>query len=58
MKGRKKMSDQNTIDDKILKSMLVRIIGLEKKNLRTNEFTDSEMKNKIKDIIEEELKCK
>lgn len=52
------MSDQNTIDDKILKSMLVRIIGLEKKNLRTNEFTDSEMKNKIKDIIEEELKCK
>lgn len=45
------------IDQSKLNLMLMRIIGLEKKNLRTKELTDSSMKEELRHIIEEELKC-
>lgn len=44
------------IDEKKLKRMLILIMGLERNNSRTKQFTRPEMVEKIQGIIEGEVK--
>lgn len=45
------------IDEKKVERMLRKIIIMEKQNIKTKQFNDSEMVKKIKKIIEEEVEC-
>lgn len=44
------------IEDKKVKRLARKILELENKNLRTKQYTRSEMSDKIIDLIEEEVK--
>lgn len=44
-----------TIDKKRINNMIIRIIGLERENLKTKKYSKIEIAQKIKKIIEEEL---
>ena len=45
------------IDSQKAQRMLQRIIVREKTNIKTKQFTDTEMARKIKKMIEEEVQC-
>lgn len=45
------------IDEKASQRIMKRIVILEKSNLKTKRYNDSEMIKKIKKIIEEEVEC-
>ena len=49
-------NDAIEIDQKKLKYMCARIILLEKENTKTKQFGDREMRTKIREIIEGEIK--
>ncbi|MDD5936770.1 MAG: hypothetical protein PUC65_14590 [Clostridiales bacterium] len=51
------MNNKIDIDERKIRNMMFRIIKLEKDNIRTKEFTDNDIKNKIRQIIEEEIQC-
>ena len=53
------MEDNNylNIDEKKASRLLKKLIILEKNNIRTKQFNDSEMVKKIKKMIEEEVEC-
>jgi len=44
------------IDKEKAKRILIKIIGKERENLKTKKYKDKEMAEKLKDIIEEELR--
>ena len=46
------------IEEKRLNMMLMKIIILEKQNQKDKCFTEQEMMDKIREIIEEEATCK
>jgi len=45
------------IDEKKAKRLLQKLILMEKKNLMSKQFGESEMVKKIKKMIEEEVEC-
>ena len=45
------------IDKTKVKRILMKLILMEKQNLRTKQFNDAEMVKKIKKAIEEEVEC-
>jgi hypothetical protein len=45
------------IDEQTAQRIMKRIIILEKSNLKTKRYNDSEMIKKIKKFIEEEVEC-
>lgn len=47
----------SSLDEDKLKKITIRIIELERENVKTKEFNSNEMKNKIRKIIEEEVGC-
>lgn len=48
---------EEEINKEKLQRMLKKIIVLEKEYVQTKEYSDNEMINKIKKIIEEEAEC-
>ena len=46
-----------TIDEQKLNRIIKKIIQLENDNVKTREFNDEDLKEKIEKIIEEEVKC-
>ena len=46
-----------TIDEQKLNRIIKKIIQLENDNVKTREFNDEDLKKKIEEIIEEEVKC-
>ena len=48
---------QTDIDPRKLKRMLIMIMGIERKNSKTKQYSDSKMVDKIQKIIEEEVEC-
>lgn len=50
----KYMSDQ--IDEEIIKRLELKLILLERSNSKIKKHTDREMRNKIKEIIQNEVK--
>ena len=46
-----------TIDEQKLNRIIKKIIQLENDNVKTREFNDEDLKMKIENIIEEEVKC-
>jgi hypothetical protein len=53
------MEEQKSIqiDQKKIEHLLMKIILLEKKNLKTKEYGYGQIVKKIKEIIEEEVEC-
>ncbi len=50
--------DQNIqIDKNKAKRLLMKLILMEKQNIRTKQFSDADMVKKIKKAIEEEVEC-
>ena len=47
----------NIVDDKIVARLIKRIIIEEARNIKSGEKSDREMVERIKDMIEEEVKC-
>ena len=47
----------NIVDDKKVAHLIKRIIIEEARNIKSGEKSDREMVEKIKDMIEEEVKC-
>lgn len=45
------------VDEKIALKLLQRLILEERNNIKTKKYSDSEMVNKIKLIIQAEVKC-
>lgn len=45
------------VDEKIALKLLQRIILEERTNLKTKKYSDSEMVNRIKGLIQAEVKC-
>lgn len=45
------------VDNEKVKLLLKKLIIMEKTNLKTKQFNDSEMVKKIKKTIEEEVEC-
>ena len=48
---------QETIDPNKARKMIDRIIRLEKRNIRTKQYRDKDMVDKIKEIIREEAEA-
>lgn len=48
---------QIDVDEKKVEKLLKRLIVMEKQNLRTKQFNNTEMVKKIKKMIEEEVEC-
>jgi|BioPla2DNA2_1021312.scaffolds.fasta_scaffold181646_2 hypothetical protein len=54
------MTNENeniNVDDKTVARLIKRIIIEETRNIKSGEKSDREMVEKIKDMIEEEVKC-
>jgi hypothetical protein len=55
------MIDENentvTLDEKTIERILMKIILLEKMNLKTKEFPYSQMVKRLQALIEEEVEC-
>lgn len=45
------------IDEKVALKLLQRLILEERTNLKTKKYSDSEMVNRIKSLIQAEVKC-
>lgn len=50
------MDDMMKIDDVVLKSLLMKIIRMERENVRTEEYSDIKMVDRIEKIIKEKVK--
>lgn len=50
-------NNKTEIEPKKLKRMLIMIMGVERKNSKTKQMSDSQMVDKIQKIIEEEVEC-
>lgn len=50
------MDDMMKIDDVILKSLLMKIIRMERENVRTEEYSDIKMVDRIEKMIKEKVK--
>lgn len=48
---------QVVIDDKRAERLMRKIILMEKQNIKTKQYNDSDMVKKIKKAIEEEVEC-
>ena len=51
------MNENVVIEDQKLNRIVKRIIQLENENVKTREYNDEDIKQKIEKIIEEEIKC-
>ena len=54
--GLKIMNDTYELDEKKINMMKIRIISLERENLKTQEKTHEQMADKIRGIIAEEIR--
>lgn len=50
------MDDMMKIDDVVLKSLLMKIIRMERENVRTEEYSDIKMVDRIEKMIKEKVK--
>ena len=50
------MDDMMKIDDVVLKSLLMKIIRMERENVRTEEYKDIKMVDRIEKMIKEKVK--
>lgn len=50
------MDDMMKIDDVVLKSLLIKIIRMERENVRTEEYSDIKMVDRIEKMIKEKVK--
>lgn len=51
------MIDGVEVDEKIVERLKRKIIFLENTNIRTKQYGDQQIVKKIKDMIEEEVRC-
>lgn len=50
------MDDVTKVDDVVLKSLLMKIIRMERENVRTEEYSDIKMVDRIEKMIKEKVK--